>query len=420
MSSWVPDGWRNAKIDDVAEVVGGGTPSRENPNYWDGNIAWATPSDVTRLRGRTISSTAARITDAGLHASSATILPPRSLLVTTRATIGACCINDVPMATNQGFQSLVPRTSVAVEFLLYVIAHNRDALIRLGSGSTFPEVSRRAIRSLSFALPPIGEQHKIAVVLAAADETIEKTQAVIDELQAVKKAMMQELLTRGMPGRHTQFKQTELGDVAAAWLIMPCGDLFDVQLGKMMSAKARQGSRLYPYMRNENVQWDRLDLADVANMAFDERERDKFQLKEGDLLACEGRHIGKCAIWEGQIRECYYQKALHRLRAKSDLITTRYMLYYMMLRFRYQTELVAEVGASTTIPHLPREKLIRLPVLVPPRAEQDEIVSALDSIRCSELSNMAFMAELRAVKSALLSLLLTGELRVTPDPEPTP
>ena len=94
------DRWKDLTLADIATIVGGGTPSRPDSAYWDGDVPWATPTDVTGLQGRVISKTGSMITDAGLESSSAALLPSNSLLMTTRATIGACAINDVPMATN--------------------------------------------------------------------------------------------------------------------------------------------------------------------------------------------------------------------------------------------------------------------------------------------------------------------------------
>ena len=206
-----PEGWKDQPLSDVATIVGGGTPSRNQPAYWDGDVPWATPTDVTGLLGRTISETASTITDAGLASSSAMLLPPNSLLMTTRATIGACAINEVSMATNQGFQNLVPKQNSCVGFLYYLIRHHKRSLERLAAGSTFLEVSKRAVRGLRVRLPPLPEQRKIAAILSSVDDAIEKTQAVIDQVQVVKRGLMQELLTVGIPGRHTRFKKTEIG-----------------------------------------------------------------------------------------------------------------------------------------------------------------------------------------------------------------
>lgn len=301
-------------------------------------------------------------------------------------------------------------------FVLHVLSSLQSRLQDSASG-LIPGLSRDELLGLPVLLPPIGEQKKIAAILSSVDDAIEATQAVIDQLAVVKKAMMAELLTRGLPGRHKKFKMTEIGEVPEGWSVAPCGDLFEVQLGKMMSQNARAGANQLPYLRNENVYWHRLDLSDVSTMAFDERERSKFRLRKGDLLACEGRHIGRCGVWNDELDECYYQKALHRLRPTCDAVTTGYMKFFMALRFRYQSDLVAEANSTSTIPHLPREKLVALPMWFPPREEQDEIVELLDTLLLRGEANEAVLDRLAVLKSAIMSVLLTGEVRVKPGEE---
>ena len=191
----LPEEWMAMTLADAAAVVGGGTPSRNQPTYWNGDVPWATPTDVTGLDGRIISETATSITEAGLASSSATLLPPNSLLMTTRATIGACAINRVAMATNQGFQSLVPKRNVEVGFLYYLMQHHARRLQRLAAGSTFLEVSNRTVRGFRVYLPHRSEQRKIAVVLSSMDDAIEESRLSLDRLQAVKRSLMSALLT---------------------------------------------------------------------------------------------------------------------------------------------------------------------------------------------------------------------------------
>lgn len=191
----LPEAWMAMTLADAATVVGGGTPSRSQPTYWNGDVPWATPTDVTGLDGRIISETASSITEAGLASSSATLLPPNSLLMTTRATIGACAINRVAMATNQGFQSLVPKQNVKVGFLYYLMQRHARRLQRSAAGSTFLEVSNRTVRGFRVYLPHRSEQRKIVAVLSSMDDAIEESRRSLEGLQAVKHSLMSVLLT---------------------------------------------------------------------------------------------------------------------------------------------------------------------------------------------------------------------------------
>ncbi|MHB1281048.1 MAG: restriction endonuclease subunit S, partial [Acidithiobacillus sp.] len=158
------------------------------------------------------------------------------------------------------------------------------------------------------------------------------------------------------------------------WPKRLAGDLFDIQLGKMLSEKARTGMQR-PYLANFNVRWGRFDLSDLNQMAFSEREQEKFSIQPNDLLMCEGGEIGRCAVWTDQSCSLFYQKALHRLRARDERINP-YFMYFYMQHISTKGDLPKLVG-ETSIAHLTREKLVDLPVPTPPRAVQDEIVEVL-------------------------------------------
>jgi type I restriction enzyme S subunit len=115
------------------------------------------------------------------------------------------------------------------------------------------------------------------------------------------------------------------------------------------------GEYLAPYLRNVDVQWDRINIDDLPQMDFNESERRKFNLRPGDLLVCEGGEVGKAAIWRGDVGECYYQKALHRLRPTREREVPRFM-FYLLYAAAKQGVFVAE-GNSNTIDHLTAEKL---------------------------------------------------------------
>jgi len=207
----LPDDWVVHKLQDVAEVVGGSTPSTKNDEYWEGDIPWATPTDVTGLRGTTITETEDRITEEGLDSASTHILPAYSVLMTSRATIGACAVNTVPMATNQGFQSLVPGEKLNTWYLFYRMLREAPYLESLGAGSTFSEVSKRVVEKVDIPIPPLSEQRNIASVLYTVDRLIQLSPS--EELKELKEGLMQDLLTGEV---RTADKAIEVLDEVAA------------------------------------------------------------------------------------------------------------------------------------------------------------------------------------------------------------
>lgn len=210
----IPEGWSVKKISDLGSVVSGGTPDTNNPEYWDGDVLWVTPSEVSNLSNRFLYSTERKITEKGLKESSAKLLPINSLIICTRATIGDCCINEVPMCTNQGFKNIIVKNN-NVDFLYYLITKNKNELIRKACGSTFLEISKKDIDNLKFAIPPLPEQEKIAGILGTWDEAIEKLSSLIEQKKLLKKGLMQRLLTgkTRLPGFTQPWKDVKLGEI---------------------------------------------------------------------------------------------------------------------------------------------------------------------------------------------------------------
>lgn len=187
--------WETVRIESICDVVSGGTPSTSEPSYWDGGIPWCTPSDITAQSGPYLLKTERTITSAGLSASSAQLLPVGSLLLCTRATVGAVKLAAFPVATNQGFKSLVCGPRMGPRFLYYALLIARPHLESKGVGSTFLEVSKKDVGAMEVPLPDRREQEAIAEVLWAMEENREKLDRLIEKTEGVKAAMMDELLT---------------------------------------------------------------------------------------------------------------------------------------------------------------------------------------------------------------------------------
>lgn len=189
--------WRTRRIGDIASIRSGGTPSTSDERFWNGDVPWCTPTDITALAGRKhLERTERTITGEGLGASSAELIPARSIIMTSRATIGECAINAIPVATNQGFKNLVPANATDVDFLYYLLATQKQGFIRLCGGSTFLELSKSQLAAYELSLPPTKpEQTAIAAVLSDMDAEITALEARRVKTRALKQAMMQELLT---------------------------------------------------------------------------------------------------------------------------------------------------------------------------------------------------------------------------------
>lgn len=182
--------WENKTLGDIADIVGGGTPSTNNEEYWNGNVAWLTPSEINKkfigLSKRTIS-------EFGVQKSSAKKLPIGTVLFTSRATIGEVAISTAEVTTNQGFQSFIVNSKILNEFLYYWIVKNKQQFIERASGSTFLEISKSKIQPMKILLPCIEEQTKIANFLSAIDKKIEVVAQQIDKAKTWKKGLLQQM-----------------------------------------------------------------------------------------------------------------------------------------------------------------------------------------------------------------------------------
>lgn len=185
------DEWKKVKLGEVAEIIGGGTPSTTTTNYWDGEIVWFNPSEIGKKKY--VSNSNRTISFQGLSNSGARLLPKGTVLLTTRATIGEIAIANVECTTNQGFQSVVTGHEANNEYVYYFLSTQKVYLLRHSSGSTFLETPSSVIRNLPLRLPSLPEQKKIAALLSAIDERLDVERAYAEQLKLQKAYLLRQM-----------------------------------------------------------------------------------------------------------------------------------------------------------------------------------------------------------------------------------
>ena len=190
--------WNKYTINDLATVVGGGTPDTTVKSYWGGDIQWFTPSEIGK--NKYVDFSLRTITRDGLDNSSAKLLPLHTILLSSRATVGECSIASNECTTNQGFQSLIAK-QCNIDFLYYLIQTKKKDLIRNACGSTFLEISANEIRKIKVAVPVQNEQEQIAKLLSLIDERIATQNKIIEKLQSLIKGLVDELMTVLLKGK---------------------------------------------------------------------------------------------------------------------------------------------------------------------------------------------------------------------------
>ena len=194
--------WPIVKIDTVTNVISGGTPSTKIPEYWDGDIVWLTPKDLSGYNSVYISKGERNITDLGYKKSSAQIMPKGSVLFTSRAPIGYVAIADTDLCTNQGFKSFVPSMDIKSEYLYQLLKMMKPKILNMASGAVFKEISGSKIKELKIPLPNIELQNQFATKVQEIEEYIKSQQAELENA----KTMFQSLLHHSFTGELTRHK----------------------------------------------------------------------------------------------------------------------------------------------------------------------------------------------------------------------
>jgi type I restriction enzyme S subunit len=270
-------------------------------------------------------------------------------------------------------------------------------------------------------IPPFPEQTAIATFLDYADRRIRRyirsKQKLIKLLEEQKRVVINEAVTRGL-NPNVPLKQSGIewiGDIPKHWDIAGLRLRYSVQLGKMLDAKRITGKHLVPYLRNTDVQWDKINTKDLPKMDIFSDEYERYTVKPNDLLVCEGGEVGRAAIWDGADETIGYQKALHRLRPlnlqKDDPRFLMFVLYDAAKRGIFHAD-----GSENTIAHLTAEKFKKYRFAFPPLEEQREIVKYIDEqvhkinvLDSSAAKEISFLQEFR---TRLIADVVIGKLDV--------
>jgi len=275
-------------------------------------------------------------------------------------------------------------------------------------------LNRKQIAEYAFLLPPLPEQRKIAAILSSVDETIEKTEAVIEQLQVVKKAMMEELLTRGIPGRHTRFKKTEIGEIPEEWEVVALEDACQA----VIDCK----NRTPPFTASGHPVVRTPDVRDGQLLVHQMRRTDPLSYVEwtrkgvpvpGDVLLTREAPIGEACIIPDGMAPCLGQRMM-LLRPRTGRVRGDYLLA-VLLSAPAQERLLALAGGST-VGHVRVRDIRTFPIAVPrDLREQEAIGKAVRGSTDLVTAEMTALAQAVRLKGALGSALLSGDLRVTPD-----
>ena len=276
---------------------------------------------------------------------------------------------------NQRVGRILPRGDNDHRFLLHLLTLSLKGIEQATARTTVKHLSHSAVEDKHEPLPPPAEQQKIAECLSSVDELMAAQARKVDALKTHKKGLMQQLFPReGETQPRLRFPEFQN---AGEWEEVPLGDIAEIKLGKMLDKQKHTTGHLLPYLNNLAVRWNEVNTSDLPKMYFNDREMDRFGLRAGDVVVCEGGEPGRAAVWDGRMPDLKFQKAIHRVRFNVPFEPKILVLHLENLAGTTQFEMLFTGGG---IKHLTGETFSRLKVPLIPHAEQQRIASCLSSL----------------------------------------
>lgn len=379
------DEWKVTTLGQIAEIVSGGTPSTKEPDFWGGEIAWLTPSEITKNEGAVLFNSERKITQSGYEASSAKLIPAGSVLVTSRATIGATAIAGIELATNQGFSSLIPDDSANNFFLMYWVQSNKHEFASRAGGSTFPEISRKKVASIPIALPPLPAQERIVEVICAVDDQISALEAEATALDCAYR------------GATTLLWQTSRGAEAE---LRPLGDVMhlDVERTPMDAGSTHHLAGVLNSGKGL-VDKGEFDGADTEYKAMNVLRKNQVVMRK--LTAWEGPITVVPAEFDGFVASNEFPTF-----TLADDIDPRWMRHVCCTPRLWAEMQSRVVGTVQRRKRLNPDQLLSVKLPIPSRIQQEKVADALDVMEQQVIAIRAEAIRLVKARTGLLTSLL--------------
>ena len=311
------------------------------------------------------------------------------VLISWSASLGVYVWNGGRALLNQHiFKVQFDKADIDKRYFVYAVRQKLAELTMKTHGATMKHIVKKDFEETSIPYPSQKKQIEIGINLDKIANIIAARKQQLELLDELVKARFVEMF----------------GDVIhndRKWECKQFSDITTSRLGKMLDTKHQTGTCKYPYLANFNVQWFRFELGNLNEMDFNEKEREEFCLEDGDLLVCEGGEIGRCAVWHNQIKKCFFQKALHRVRCNQDIILPDYLSWW----FKYNCEnggFTAIEGAKATISHLTGTKMKMLDVTVPPIELQEQFVDIIHQVDKSKAAVRKALDETQMLFDSLM------------------
>ena len=404
----IPQDWKVVRLGDVCKKVkAGGTPSRGQESYWNGDIPFLLIEDMSATE-KYLRHTKSSITKKGLENSSSWIVPPNSIILSLYGTVGKAVINEIPISITQNMAGIIPNEQkVYTDFLYYALENSKKYLWTVIDISVHKHITTTKAKQIPIPLPSLPEQQRIAKVLGTIQRAIEQQNKIIEAAKNLKKSLMEKLFTEGRYGEEQ--KETEIGFIPKSWTAAPLEANAEFQYG--YTATAVEGDIGPRFLRitdigdNGKIIWEK-----VPHCEIDEEEVQKYRLVDGDILVARiGATTGKtCMIQEAP--KAVFGSYLIRILVDKEKCCPEYVyyftntsLYWSQINANKEGKLKKGVSASF---------LKTLIIPLPPLPEQQEIARLLRSVDKKIDLEQRTKKTLQELFKTMLHKLMTGEIRL--------
>ena len=403
MSSVVPNGWDSKRLGDVASLIMGQSPTSDTYNdekngtpFFQGKADFGVKYPKVRY----------------WCTSPTKIAPIDSILFSVRAPVGAVNLNNIEACIGRGLASISGK-SIDNTFLYQSLIHAKVKFEALGQGSTFEAINGNELKEFSLVCPPLPEQKKIASILTSVDEVIENTQKQINKLQDLKKATMNELLTKGIG--HTEFKDSELGRIPKSWEVKKLGVFAKVKGGKRLP-KGEQFSETmteYPYIRVSDFENQGINKTRLKYVSGRVRESIKgYVISSKDLYISIAGSIGIVGTIPDELSGSLLTENAAKIVLESNVITRDFLKCNLSSEIA-QSQFRQEKGTGGGVPKLALFRIEETVVALPKIDEQLQISSTIASLDKAISDMDSKLSQTQSLKKSLMQDLLTGKVRVT-------
>ena len=388
--------WKIYKLSEIGTVVGGATPSTTVARFYGGDIPWLTPKDLSNFQDRYIERGERNITQEGLDSCSAQLLPANTVLFSSRAPIGYVAIAKNPIATNQGFKSIIPNEKVDSLFLYYALRYNKEKIEAMGSGTTFKEVSGAVMKNVEISLPGLEEQRRIAGILGAIDDKIENNRRINDNLEQQAQALYKQWF---VDNRNDDWEEKQLSEIALhitdgvhnTVIDSPEGEYYLLSCKNIKSGQLLIGS-------NER----RIDRETFAKL------RKRTRLSQGDILVTSVGTVGEMYLVNESPTNYEFQRSVAIIKPNQDIISS-YFLYAALL---YQRNEIKHLAHGAVQQCIFISDLKEYSFIVPNKND----ISAFDEVVAPMFNKIGELQKeneaLSTLRDTLLPKLMNGEIKL--------